>query len=608
MKKIQWVIWLQFILLLVIIPVGALHAQAGSEDPGIERPVLVGRLSLVEGEVDRYMPDKEAWDPVGTDEPLGMDDVLESGSDGRAEVILPNITWIRIGNKTRIQLTVLEHGVTGVDVDSGIARFYNKGSDTVLRTTTPFGHVIAPAGTSFDLYVHLASVQVIAQRGKVAFVHNLDESRFEVSAGSTSIVANARRVEVREDYGDPDWEAWNMARDRLWRNRIARRSSSADYLPPSLYHEAYVLDAYGRWVKVYYDGAYRYFWRPIHVGIGWAPFTVGTWSVWHGNRNWLPGEPFGYVTHHYGNWIWVRGLWYWAPPVSRIRVRSGPPLLNIGFTWSPGRVGWIDFGVRIGWVVLAPHEHYRWTPYRDRHGIIVNQSAGRHIYVRNEKYRYLNHTVIVDKKKLYRAGDGRPLRTRNSSFTSSRKPILPMPLVQHKVTKHEREMPKRRKPENRNAAGKPLLTVNPSLDNTRLTNSTKNRHRTSSKIGRARPVDKAEFKGAKIKKKMAPLKQVRRPSPKQGFTQAKINRNSIGLSKGEKMRTTGKVPRKTMKNRLAPSIGEKITAGRSDKNPKKAMTYRGRNEIQQGDFFFSKSRYGANRKYNRTAGIGMRNR
>jgi hypothetical protein len=102
------------------------------------------------------------------------------------------------------------------------------------------------------------------------------------------------------------------------------RGQSVEYLPPSLQDEAYALEENGRWGRVYYEGAERWFWRPTTVALGWSPFTVGRWTDWYGDQTWIPAEPFGYVTHHYGNWVYVQNYWYWAPPVVSVCTSVSP--------------------------------------------------------------------------------------------------------------------------------------------------------------------------------------------------------------------------------------------------------------------------------------------
>ena len=70
-----------------------------------------------------------------------------------SELIVPNGSWIRIGNNTQIQFISLETELSEIDVASGVVRVYNKGSQTVIKATSPFGYVIAYPGSAFDFYV-----------------------------------------------------------------------------------------------------------------------------------------------------------------------------------------------------------------------------------------------------------------------------------------------------------------------------------------------------------------------------------------------------------------------------------------------------------------------
>ena len=403
MKNMEKLFWLPLVLCLMVIHTTPARARAASEDQSEEQTILVAHISHVEGQLLRYDPDEESWVATVKDAPFGIDDVLHSNEDARAEFIMPNNTWMRIDADTRIQLMTLEEDVTGIDVASGVARFYNKGSDVVIKVTTPFGYVTAPEETGFDLYLDKDSVEVSAFKGTVDFLHTMDDKRFEVIAGSSSIVANDRLVTSGEGRIDPAWDRWNKDRDNLWTKRAKLKGESVKYLPPALHHEAYVLEKYGRWTRVYYGGSYYYLWRPVYVGVGWAPFTVGRWTVWSGDHCWIPSEPFGHITHHYGNWVFVGGFWYWAPPVARVMIHLGPPLLDIEFAWYPGRVAWIHSGVHIGWVPLAPKEpyycHHRWGP----RAVVVKNVNIANINIRIDRYRHVDHAVIIDIEGFHRA-------------------------------------------------------------------------------------------------------------------------------------------------------------------------------------------------------------
>ena len=432
MYRIRKVAWLPFMLILATIPVGSPQAQPPTEDPG-EETVLVGRISHVEGQLLRYVPDKEDWVVTVQDAPVGADDALYSSEDGRAEFIMPNSTWVRIDRDAHIQLIGLRDDLTEIDIASGVARFYNKSSYAVIKATTPFGYVMAPAETCFDLYVDNDSAEVIALKGTLHLVHHTSETKYEVIAGSTSILADIRQVTVGKGTVDPDWDRWNKDGDALWAKRMEVRGESVGYLPPALHHEAYVFEEHGRWENVYYDGAYCYLWRPIHVSLGWAPFTVGRWTVWCGDHTWIPYEPFGYVTHHYGNWVFVRNCWYWAPPVTRVRRHLGPRLLAVGPAWYPGRVAWIHYGIRIGWVPLGPREpyycHRRWGP----RAVVVKNVNRTNRNFKINSYRHVQRAVIINRHHLYSVNNYSHVRIRHTDHDTIRKKFRVVPVVNSTV-------------------------------------------------------------------------------------------------------------------------------------------------------------------------------
>ena len=326
--------WIGLLVCLFLTGVMMVPPSSAEDEPAM----VVGRIYDIEGDLLRYVPSEKDWVAVVKDAPFGTEDTLFSGNQGMAELIVPNGTWIRIGNSTQIQFITLDTDMSEIDVASGVARFYNKSSDTVIKTTSPFGYVLAYPGTVFDFYVGDDSVEVVAVRGKVSFVHSATEAKYDVAAGSPSILADQQQVSSGEGTVDPDWDRWNTDREDFWAAKARVRGRSVEYLPPSLQDESYSLEENGRWERVPYEGTERWFWRP-RVAVGWSPFTVGRWTDWYGDQTWIPAEPFGYVTHHYGNWVYVRNYWYWAPPV--VSVRVGVPLLDVGFYWYPGK-GFMD--------------------------------------------------------------------------------------------------------------------------------------------------------------------------------------------------------------------------------------------------------------------------
>jgi len=411
-----------FLAVLVIVP-QVLAANASA--------ITVGRVYYIEGDLLRYIPEENDWVAMVRDAPFGTEDTLFSGNGGMAEMIVPNGTWIRVGNNTQIQIIALDSDLTEIDVAQGEARFYNKSSDTVIKATSPFGYVLAYTGAVFDFYVGENSAEVIAVKGTVTFVHTATDAQYDVDAGSPSLLADERWVSSGDGTVDPKWNRWNRVRENFWMSKSRIRGRSVEYLPPGLQDESYALEENGRWESIPYEGSSRWFWRPTTVAVGWSPFTTGRWTDWDGDQVWIPAEPFGYVTHHYGNWIYTRNSWYWAPPV--VRVRAGLPLLDIGFFWSPGRVSWIHHDTYVGWVPLAPREtYYSHRKWGGPHEVVVTNNTAR-ININIGSYAYASRAIIVPRDNFYRVNNYRNVRVTNLNPTAIINNYKAAPVVNNAV-------------------------------------------------------------------------------------------------------------------------------------------------------------------------------
>ena len=413
---------------LMVAAIAMVSSASATDEPAI----VVGRVYHIEGELLRYIPQEKDWVAVVKDAPFGTEDTLFSGNRGMAELIVPNGTWIRIGNSTQIQFIALETDLAEIDVISGEARFYNKSSRTVIKVTSPFGYVLADPGTVFDFYVGDDSAEAVAVKGRVSFVHSATEAEYDVTAGSPSILADMQQVSSGDGTVNPDWNRWNTAREDFWAAKARVAGQSVEYLPSSLYDEAYALEENGRWERVHYEGTERWFWRPTTVVAGWSPFTVGRWTDWYGDQTWIPAEPFGYITHHYGNWLYARNYWYWAPPV--VSVRVGLPLLNVGFYWSPGRVSWIHTGIYVGWVPLAPREtYYSHRHWGGAHTVVVNNVNINSININVKNYAYINRAIVVNRDNFYKVNNYRNVRVTNISGTTIINNYRAAPVVNNTV-------------------------------------------------------------------------------------------------------------------------------------------------------------------------------
>jgi hypothetical protein len=393
-------------LILAMVWAPAVCAQARNS----EGPALVGRITFIDGQLLRYVYDEQDWVATVKDAPFGLEDAVYSSDTGKAEFKLPNGAWVRTGSDTQIQLIVLRNDLTEIDIASGTVRFYNKSQKALIKATTPFGYVLARPGAAFDLYVGDDSAEVISLDGAVDLVLGEVEARYAVKAGGASIISDGRVAVEGDGLVDAAWDEWNLKREELWTQRVQVKGESIDNLPAELRDDAYVLDRNGRWEKVYYEGRYRKLWRPTGVAAGWQPFTVGRWTVWYRDNVWIPEESFGYVTHHYGNWVLVNSVWYWAPPV---KVRVG----NIGgrICWYPGRVSWIQSDADVGWVPLAPGETYYSHKYWGPGSFIVRARGGG---IGIGRLAYAGHAVVVPRGSFYSVNSYTGVRVANINRTT----------------------------------------------------------------------------------------------------------------------------------------------------------------------------------------------
>jgi len=451
--------WLKYTVGLFLAAL-AMASQASAANPPV---MTVGRVYSVEGDLLRYVPADKDWVAMVNDAPLGVEDTFFSGNQGRAEMYVPNGTWLRVGYSSQVQFIALDPDLSEVDVSSGVARFYNKGSETVIKATSPFGYVLAYPGTAFDFYVGENSVEIVAVEGTVSFIHAATDARYDVTADSPSILADASQVTSGDGGVEADWHRWNVARDSFWTEKSRITGRSVEYLPPSLRGESYALEENGRWESVGYEGSSRWFWRPTSVAAGWSPFTAGRWTDWHGDQVWIPSEPFGYVTHHYGNWMYVQDSWYWAPPVAS--RRAGLSLLDIGFFWSPGRVSWIHHDRYVGWVPLGPREtyysHRRWGGTHDR---LYTDNIGR-INLDIGRYAYAGQAIIVPRDNFYRVDDYRDVRVRNITSTTIINTYNAAPVVNNTVINNYLTDTRRHTYTSRAVKAKPHVSVLRRIEN-----------------------------------------------------------------------------------------------------------------------------------------------
>ena len=393
----------KLIMMIVTLCAAVWYAHAA------DAAIVVGRISHVEGDIYRYMDVDDSWVATQLQSPVGIEDVLATGPESRAEITFPNDLLMRMDGNTEIDILELDDGLGVFVLRSGLARIYNRSGSGKLVIETVQGTATVSPGSVIDMRAEGSSVVVSAVAGQAAFksIHNGAES-LEVISGTTSLEFTDGSIVAGTGPISRNWDKWCAAREGAWaRNRLVR----SEYLPESMQEYAYEIEPYGSWSRVYYRGYYYWAWKPRHVAVGWSPYTTGYWYDWHGSPVWMDHNPWGWATHHHGHWITLNGSWMWTPYVHVSHVPGVTVVgLNIRFGrtyrphWHPGRVRWISHNDYIGWFPLAPWENYYGYRRWEAGTVLVQGGSVFSLSVNLSQHRHIDHAVIIPNRYLHKRG------------------------------------------------------------------------------------------------------------------------------------------------------------------------------------------------------------
>ena len=90
----------------------------------------------------------------------------------------------------------------------------------------------------------------------------------------------------------------------------------------------------------------------------------------------------------------------------------------MGSGWYPGRVSWINRGLYVGWIPLAPLEPYYCRRYWGPRSCALPAGRNRIEHFDTKHCRYRNHSVVVRKTSFYKTGDYNTVRVKkiNNNF------------------------------------------------------------------------------------------------------------------------------------------------------------------------------------------------
>jgi len=333
-------------LLLLAAGVSMLAAAAAWADP----PGRVGRISLLGGSVFLHNDHYDEQQAAKLNWPVTTGDTLSTAAGSRAEVRIGS-TAIRLDGDSQLEFGALDDQQLRLRLLRGTVAVRVRDSEQARQftLTTPQGSVaLNEAGTyRFEAGRRTGSTAVAVFQGAAAFA----------GAGLSLGIAAGQQAEI---FGEAnlgyaitaavqgEFDAWSLARDR---HDDASRSVRYVSREMTGYEE---LDSHGDWREV---AEYGPVWYPRRVLAGWAPYRSGHWAwVRPWGWTWIDDAPWGFAPFHYGRWIFVGGIWGWAPGPIVVRPVYAPALV----AWV-GRPGWqVSFsagtGPAVGWFPLGPRE------------------------------------------------------------------------------------------------------------------------------------------------------------------------------------------------------------------------------------------------------------
>jgi len=344
---------------MLVVLVAAMASPVVAQDYDDE--TSVARVAYAAGDASYQRGDIEGWNGLRVNTPLMTGDSIYAPPEGRIELEMENGAVVRLDGGSQLDLLNSSGDVTQLGIDEGVLDLRTRGGsrNATLEIDTP------------------SAAATILERGHYLVDVNDETATYSVIRGSLSVSVDGQQLDVYEGESleltntDPPTYAYTRTDSSTpfqdWCDRRAsryERSTSVRYV-----NEQVVgcedLDEHGSWREV---NEYGRVWVPAGVAAGWAPYQSGRW-IWQDpfGWTWVSYEPWGWAPYHYGRWAYVGDFWAWVPPpppgyrgpaaVMSIQPRYAPALVAFvgGRNWGVGiSVG----GPAIGWVPLAPTEHY----------------------------------------------------------------------------------------------------------------------------------------------------------------------------------------------------------------------------------------------------------
>jgi len=328
------------------------------------------RLSFLSGRAFIQRAAELGSEEAAVNMPVAEGDRLGT-AEGRAEIYLAKKTYLRLDNNTKVDFTLLpkkDSSLIRLRQWAGscyldVAKLEKEKSIEVLTSDATF-YILDEGLYRIDVREN-ARTEILVFQGLVEA--SGEEGSILVKKDQRLAVASGRfdgRPAAFFAAADDGFDRWNQDRTSIVHRPYARR-----YLPNELEDFEGELDEYGDWR---YTDEFGYVWMPSAMESGWRPYSWGRWLWLNSSWCWLPYEPWGWSTFHYGYWHWGTGMgWYWIP-----HNVWGPAWVN--WWWDPWYYGWAPMSYWGYPGVLVNNMYYGrgWTgdyPYNSRALTVVRK-------------------------------------------------------------------------------------------------------------------------------------------------------------------------------------------------------------------------------------------
>ncbi len=342
----------------------ALAVLAASAAALADVPGRVGRIALMEGDVQAYAESDPQWKVAYVNQPITSRNSVFTGENGRAEITVGSTT-LAMDADTQVDIQQLDDNTFNANVVHGRVsmRIRRLDATDTVNVAAPGGDfaLIKPGRYRIDALDDSSGVTVFAGQATAAG----ENGAILVNAGNALRADPEGRTGFQSVASVPvPLDDWVTARESRFREGEAARYVSSNMTG---YEE---LDANGRWAR---DADYGPVWYPTaHVRDDWVPYRYGRWAyVAPWGYTWIDDAPWGFAPFHYGRWVQVGGRWGWCPGAYVQRPVYAPALVGFyggsGFSASFS----VGSGPAVGWYPLAPWERY--SPHYTRNAAYVRE-------------------------------------------------------------------------------------------------------------------------------------------------------------------------------------------------------------------------------------------